>query len=408
MRRVLFVDDDQQMLEGLQRVLRSNRQEWEMAFAQGGEAALAVLDCSSFDVIVTDMRMPGMDGAELLEKVRQHHPQVVRIILSGYVDLQATFRAVPVAHQFLLKPCNAGMLRVAIERACSSQNILHDPALARSMGTLGELPSAPRVYTALTQALQDPEVSLQDVAAIVEQDVAIAAKVLQLVNSAFFGLAQNISSVQRAVAYLGITVLQSLVATAEAFRMFQQAQRIVGFSIDEFQEHAQLAVRISGMFSLPKYLADSAAMASLLHDVGKLVLAARLPKQFGKAIALAREQHRPLYCVEQEIYGVSHAEVGAYLLGLWGLPSFVTEAVAHHHAPTRVSHQSLDAVGVVYMANLLAHTARASAFGLCCEPVNQVLLQDLGITEQYLGWEQEALRIGAELSASATGKAGAE
>ena len=204
MRRVLFVDDDQQVLEGLQRVLRSNRQEWEMAFAQGGEAALAVLDCSPFDVvIISDMRMPGMDGAELLEKVRERHPQVVRIILSGYVDLQATFRAVPVAHQFLLKPCDAGMLRVAIERACSLQSILHDAALARTVGTLGELPSRSAcLHGTLPGRCRIPDVSLQDVAAIVEQDVAIAAKVLQQRDSAFFGLAQNVTSLQRAVTYL--------------------------------------------------------------------------------------------------------------------------------------------------------------------------------------------------------------
>jgi HD-like signal output (HDOD) protein/CheY-like chemotaxis protein len=398
MRKVLFVDDDQHVLDGLQRTLRPQTQEWEMAFAQGGETALAMLDCTPFDVIVTDMRMPGMDGAELLEKVRRRTPQVVRIILSGYVDLQATFRAVPVAHQFLMKPCDAGTLRVAIERACSLQGILNDGALARMVGTLGDLPSAPRVYTALLEALKDPETSLQQVALIVEQDVAISAKVLQLVNSAFFGLTRNITAVSQAVNYLGINVLQSLVATAEAFRAFQQVQQIEGFSIDEFQEHAQLAVRVSGLFSLPRHLADSASMASLLHDVGKLVLASRLPREFGKAIALAREQKQPLYRMEQDLFGVSHAEIGAYLLGLWGLPSFVTEAVAHHHAPMRVIHRSLDAVGVVYLADHLAHCARPSAFGLASEPVDEAFLREMGIAEQYFAWEQEAREMGKDFA----------
>src|SRR5579863_1012724 len=342
MKRVLFVDDDQHILDGLQRMLRPHRAEWDMAFAQGSEAALAMLACAPFDAIISDMRMPGMDGAALLEEVRKLYPQVVRIILSGYVDLQATFRAVPVAHQFLLKPCDVGTLRVAIGRACSLQSILNDLHLVSAVGTMADLPSAPRVYSALTEALANPESSLQDVASIVEQDVGISAKVMQLVNSAFFGLARNISTVQHAVTYLGINVLQSLVATAEAFRVFPQNQKIEGFFIDEFQAHSQLTARIAAMFPLPKHLADSAAMASLLHDVGKLVAASRLPERFGKAIALALEHGEPLYKAEQELYGVSHAEVGAYLLGLWGLPSFVTEAVAHHHQPGRVRHQGLD------------------------------------------------------------------
>lgn len=399
MRRVLFVDDDQHILDGLQRMLRPHRAEWEMAFAQGGEAALAVLACAPFDVVISDMRMPGMDGASLLEKVRQLYPQVVRIILSGYVDLQATFRAVPVAHQFLLKPCDVSTLRVAIGRACSLQSVLTDQALVSTVGTMADLPSAPRVYSALTEALANPETSLQDVSAIVEQDVGISAKVMQLVNSAFFGLARNVSTVQHAVTYLGINVLQSLVASAEAFRVFPETVKIEGFSIDEFQAHSQLTARIAGIFPLPKHLADSAAMAGMLHDVGKLVAASRLPEKFGKAIAQAREQGRPLYRLEQELYGVSHAEVGAYLLGLWGLPSFVTEAVAHHHAPNRVSHQGLDALDAVYLSNYLAHRVRPSPVGLQCDPLNEALLQELGVADQYPAWEAEARRIGAEMPA---------
>ena len=394
--RILFVDDEQKELDGLQQLLRPYRHQWEMAFALGGEAALAMLACASFDAIVSDMQMPGMDGSALLERVRKQYPQVVRIVLSGYTELEAAFRAVQVAHQFLLKPCDADTLRVAIERACSLQSILSSETLAATAGALGELPSAPRVYTALTRALADPDSSLEDIARIVEKDVAISAKVLQLVNSAFFGLTRNITSLHHAVTYLGVSILQSLVISAEAFRIFNPSEAIEGFSIDEFQNHAGLTARITGVFTMAKYMADPAMVAGLLHDVGKLVLASRLPGRFREALLAARSRQQPLYKVEEEIFGVSHAEVGAYLLGLWGLPTFVTEAVAHHHAPTRVPHHSFDTLAAVYVANLLAHQALVSPDEPSFDPVNQELIQSLGMAERYPAWQQASQQLATE------------
>ena len=197
--------------------------------------------------------------------------------MSEYTELEAAFRAAKVAHQFLLKPCDAYMLRVAIDRAFSLQSILSGEALAGMVGSLGELPSAPRLYVALTQALADPDSSMTDIAGVVEQDVAISAKILQLVNSAFFGLSRNVSSVQHAVSYLGVSILQSLVLSVEAFRVFTGADQVEGFSIDEFDEHSQLTAGIARKFGLPEHLAEPAVVASLLHDIGKLVVATRAP-----------------------------------------------------------------------------------------------------------------------------------
>jgi hypothetical protein len=187
------------------------------------------MEASPFDVIVSDMRMPGMDGAALLSLVREKYPQVVRIILSSQAELSTALRVVPVAHQFLSKPCDAQMLRVAIERACHLKALLHDDSIRSMVGGLGELPSLPRTYHALTLALADPNTSIQKVAAIVEFDVGIAAKILQLVNSAFFGIARSITNIQGAVGYLGVSTLRSLVLSVEVFRVFAPKGPIQGF-----------------------------------------------------------------------------------------------------------------------------------------------------------------------------------
>ena len=360
MRRILFVDDETRILEGLRRMLRPQRHEWEMAFASGGEAALALLEASSFDVIVSDMRMPGIDGATLLSCVRERYPQMVRIVLSGHTELSTALRVVPVAHQFLAKPCDAEMLRVAIERACHLRALLNDESIRRTVTALGDLPSLPRTYEALTATLADPDTSLQKVARIIEQDVGISAKVLQLVNSAFFGVSHSITNIQSAVSYLGINTLKNLVLSVEIFRAFNPEKNLPRFSMEELQHHARLTAHIAARLPVPRHLADIAVVAGMLHDVGKLILAWKVSQHFEKVLAEAGETHCPVYKVEERWDGFSHAEIGAYLLGLWGLPYTVVEAVALHHGPTRVPHQSFDAISAVYIANLLARELEES------------------------------------------------
>jgi putative nucleotidyltransferase with HDIG domain len=392
MKRILFVDDEPKILEGLQRTLRAQRHEWEVAFASSGDTALTMLAAAPFDVVVSDMRMPGMDGAALLETVRQQYPNILRIILSGYTEMEASLRAVPVAHQFLLKPCDPDTLRDAIERATSLVAVLNSKMMASLVGSMQELPSLPRTYMELRKALADPETPIDRVVRIVEKDVAISAKILQLVNSAFFGLTRDISDIKMAVSYLGINILQNLVVSVEAFRMFQPKKAIPGFSIEELHAHSQLTARIAAHFSSEKKVPTAVVVGALLHDVGKLVIAERAPDHFARAISGAREDGRPLFAVEEELIGVSHAEVGAYLLSLWGLPYPVVEAVAHHHHPERVSQHKLDMITVVYLSNLLAHenSGEVSPPALIYKDIDSGVLDAIGMADHLPEWRQMA------------------
>jgi HD-like signal output (HDOD) protein len=299
---------------------------------------------------------------------------------------------VPVAHQFLAKPCDAEMLRVAIERACHLKALLHDDSIRRTVGGLGELPSVPRTYHALTMALADPDTILQKIAHIIEADVGISAKILQLVNSAFFGIARSITNIQDAVSYLGISTLKSLVLSVEVFRAFAPQKPLEGFSLEDLQRHARLTAYIAARLPVPRHLVDIAMVAGMLHDVGKLIMAWKLPERFKELTAEAREEQCPLYQVEERHYGFSHAEIGAYLLGLWGLPYAVVEAVALHHAPHRVPHQSFDAATAVYIANLLTHELDSSSsspeeMGL---QSNQEYLVSLGVQMHLPDWRAMA------------------
>lgn len=408
MKRILFVDDEIKILEGLQRMLRPQRNNWEMAFAPGAQAALGMLEAAPFDVIISDMRMPGRDGAALLKIVREKYPSVLRIILSGYTELEAAFNAVPVAHQFLVKPCDQDTLRNAIDRATSLNDVLNSKMLANLVGSIQQLPSLPQMCLELQQALADPDTSSRKIAQIVERDPAMSAKILQLVNSAFFGSVRNISDIHTAINYLGTSTLQNLVLSAEVFRVFRPGQAIPGFSLEAHQAHSQLTARITKAVAAGSGSIDSLGLiAGLLHDVGKLVLAEATPKHFASAIAAARDQKRPLFEVEEEMAGVSHAEVGAYLLGLWGIPYVIIEAVAHHHHPERVPHDKLDLLASVYFANWLAHEQEAQNLGdasIPNPPLNPDIVAKLGVEQKLPDWQAAAEAAALELSGVANGQ----
>lgn len=294
-----------------------------------------------------------MDGASLLKQVQQQYPSMARIILSGYSELEAALRAVPVAHQFLTKPCTGEALTAVIERTCGLQTLLGDQTVQRVVSGMGTLPSQPRMYQELTRKLAEPDTSIRAVAAIVEQDIAMSAKILQLVNSSFFAIPRRLASIEAAVGYLGTKMLKQLVLSLEAFRAWD-AIRIPGFDLEHLMQHGFLAANLASRMLSVKNDAEDAFLAAMLHDVGRLVLASAYPEQLAALLTVSEAEGRPLEQVEMEMLGVSHGHIGAYLLGLWGLPYPIVEAVAHHDAPTSVPHESFGILAAVYVADQLA------------------------------------------------------
>ena len=399
MKRILFVDDESKILDGLQRMLRPERHRWEMSFAAGGAAALSMMEAVPFDVIVSDMRMPGMDGAALLKIVRTKYPNVLRIILSGYSEQAAAFNAVSVAHQFLQKPCDQDTLRLAIERATSLNDLLNSKMLAGLVGSVEQLPSMSQTFLAMHDAFNDSNTSITRLTEIIERDPAMCAKILQLVNSAFFGVVRNVADVRTAISCLGMSVLQSLVLSVEIFRVFHPTKHIPGFSMDAVNAHCLLVSRLTAKIGGDHLLPGIGLFAGLLHDIGKLVLAEAAPDHLARAIEGSQIDHCPLYLAEEQLAGVSHAEVGAYLLALWGIPHVIVEAVAYHHHPERIPHASLDLVSSLYFANWIANereTQNAPATQVCA-PLNEELANKLGVSEKIEEWRLLAGSLAPQL-----------
>lgn len=360
MKRILFVDDEPMILQGLQRMLRSQRREWDMKFALGPRAALEELTVAPFDVVVTDMRMPEMDGAALLAEVQRRHPATVRIVLSGYSDTEASTRATYVAHQFLNKPCSAEMLKEAIERTSTLKEQAPSDAVREVVGGIDTLPTIPKLYQNISSLLSVPEPSLLEVVSVLEQDVGIAAKLLQMVNSSFFGTGRRVTTVRGAVDLLGIRIVQGLVLSAESFRTFEVQSEVQGFRVDDLRMHSLSVAALARRMVAEREAADTAHTAGLLHDVGKLVLVHRIPLDYERIIRTALDTGAPLHQVERDELGVTHAEVGAFLFGLWNLPETVVRAVAGHHSPGEMQGP-LELNEVICIADALLHEVRSIA-----------------------------------------------
>jgi putative nucleotidyltransferase with HDIG domain len=362
--RVLFVDDETRILQGLQRMLRSQRTDWDMVFAASPAEALEAIDTSPFDVVVSDMRMPGMSGVQLLEEVKRRQPDAIRIILSGQSSEESVLSSVGPAHQFLAKPCDAEELVATIRRACGLRALLRHGELQKVLSRVGVLPSAPELYLQLVTELKSPSASVHRVASLVSSDLGMSAKILQMVNSAFFGIRRRVSDPQQAISLLGLSTVTALVLSAKVFGQFDET-RLHSVKLSGLAAHslavAGLARSIVRAEQTTSVIQDDSFTAALLHDVGKLVLATHVTDPYGHAVELASREQCPLWLAEREVLGADHAHVGAYLLGLWGLPDSIVEALAYHHEPDRCGHESFAPLTAVHVADALYHEAERSS-----------------------------------------------
>lgn len=381
MKHILFVDDEPMVLSGLRRMLRPMRHEWEMAFVGGGKEALEKMAETHFDVIVSDMRMPGMSGVELLDEVRKRHPHVTRLILSGHSDMEMILKSVETTHQFLAKPCDAETLKDTVERTCMLQGLLQDENLSKVISRISTLPSLPSLYIEITQEVESPDASIAKVGEIIDRDVGMTAKILQLVNSAFFGLRHHVSTPSQAASLLGLDVIRSLVLATEVFSSFKGAAS--GIDIGAMWAHcyhvSTLAKKIAQEEGADAKSCDHALMAGMLHDVGRLILANYLPDEYAAVTPCMEEKSIPVWEAERTIFNCTHMEVGGYLLGLWGLPNPIVEAVVYHHNPSKGSSDGFTPLTAVHTANALI---RGEA-----EPLDREYLDQIGQLERLSKWE---------------------
>jgi HD-like signal output (HDOD) protein len=395
-KRILFVDDEPKILEGLQRILRSMRQEWEMQFAGSGQEALESLSKEPFDVVVSDLRMPGMDGAQLLTEVMRLYPQIARIVLSGSSDQEIVLKSVRIAHQYLAKPCEAETLKSVVMRTCALRELLADDAVRRMVSNMDSIPSLPSLYVEIMEEIQSPNASVQRVGKIISKDMGMITKILQLVNSAFFGLRRHVSSPSQAVSLLGLDTIRALVLSVQIFTQFD-SQKPSGLSLERVWKHSFLtgafAKAIAKEEKQKQVLIDDSFMAGLLHDLGKPILSSNFSEQYGEVQAAAKDRNISLWEAEREIFGTTHSEVGAYLIGLWGLPDSIIEGLAFHHHPNKCPGQGFSPLLAVHVANVLQHQENGSEAEAVIPQIDPDYLVKLDMPNRLTVWREICRQI---------------
>lgn len=380
--RILFVDDEPNVLNGLRLVLRSLRSKWDMAFAGNAQEALTILAEQPFDVIVSDMRMPGMDGGDLLREVQRRHPHMLRIILSGYSDQEMIMKTVKPAHQFLSKPCNHKELEEVVERSMRLRDVLGNERVRTILADVDALPSLPEVYGRLEQELRKESPSLEYLGDVIEEDMGLSASLLKLVNSSFFGLRRHVASPHQAVVLLGTETVKSLMLIIELVKQFD-VDKSLEFSAPLLWQHCthvgHLARCAASHFKADKDTMDHAFIGGLMHDVGKLVLLTRFASEYAQVLQHVREGELSVHDAEHEVFGATHAEMGAYLLALWGLPPAVVEAVQGHHDPKSTGDRVFSPLAAVHIGNVLEHQLNIINPQYRIPELDMAYLADMGI-----------------------------
>ena len=333
--------------------------------------------------MVTDMRMPGMDGTELLMAVRDRYPKMVRIVLSGQTDKEQVLRSLPWAHQFLSKPCDADVLERAIERARILQGTLSNELLQAEVSRLEQLTPLPTLYRELTEVLEGPDGTLDRMVETLEQHSSTTATILALIESALGDVIGKITSVRDAVTHLGLSPVRSLVLSTALLETLECGRTVPGFSRATMQKHALQVARVAARLVPEPHQLATAFSAAMLHDIGSLVLATTHPEYYAPSFQTARAEGLSLHEAELRCFGFSHAEVGGALLSRWGLPFPVVEAVTFHHRPHLSAEHELGVVGAVHIADRLSHQPPRE--GVHCA-LDGAYVERTGIGDDVLGW----------------------
>ena len=383
MRKVLFVDDDDQTRELYEQLHTYWGIGQEVHTARNGQEALKLLNELKCDIVVSDLIMPDMPGLDFLSAVMENHPEAARIVISGYGDHLKAAEALNVAHRYFSKPFRLEVLGTLLEHLCQYHYLLHNERVRRMIFKTGALPVLPATWIKLAEMLDSPDMDINDIASVVEQDPGLTASLLHTVNSAYFGIPRKVVSCLEAIQIVGLEVVRGLMMGMKVFGFYERTPLVKSVFGNIWEHSLRTAIgarKIAEAEGMTSDMCNVAFTAGLLHDVGKLILAANAEHEYRVALELCEKTGMPLEQAELGSFGCTHAQIGAYLFTLWGFPEPVVQAVENHHA--------LEGIKTITPA-LCIHAAQ------CLEPgskqaarLNTELLERLGLTERIEEWRE--------------------
>lgn len=385
-RRILLINGDGATLHELRADLAALASDWEVLEAASGTSALASLAATPADAVVADSLLSDMTGEQLLGQVLKQFPASHRLVLADLGDLESLLRCVGGVHQFIIKPCTAERLMAVLQRAFELDVWLPNQTVRQIVGRVPHLPSIADSYDAAIRDAQRDDATPESLGRLIGRDPAMTAKMLQLANSAAYGDPTDDFDPIEAVREIGVSNSRACLLLAHTWSSFAPLEQS-GFAMASLWTHAnevsQLAAWLAKNEGASATITGMAATAGLLHDIGRLALAANLPEPFLRTLTLAKERNCSASQAEQEIFGATHGEVGGCLLGLWALPMAVVEAVALHHNPACFYGKTFSPLTAVHVANALLHAESEEHLRAT---VDRDYLSVLGLEQKIPGW----------------------
>ena len=353
-KKLLLVDDEENVLRALERIFVPAG--YQVFAATGGEAALAILINEKVDLVISDMRMPGMDGHQFLKQVRSLYPTIMRAILSGFAEGKDVINCLRdgSARMYILKPWDNAKLLAEVEKLLHLGELFSRRQLLEVFNNLRDLPTVPELYSRVS-ALIENESGVEEIAHVVEQDQTVAAKLLQVANSVYYNMSTG--SVRQAIVYMGLTNLKTVVL---GLTVLKQLDGMHGgfFSIDVLWDHADRVNRMTHTIferCLGRAMKDSEATAGLLHDIGRILLLKDYAQPYaGVSRSVFQNKATTFRDTERSLMGISHDEVGGFLLNWWSLPHPIVEAAMFHHDPLNAAVLNREVVAAVHVADYFA------------------------------------------------------
>ncbi|MDR3566032.1 MAG: HDOD domain-containing protein [Negativicutes bacterium] len=378
-RKILFVDDERSILKAIERLFFDF--DCELVVAESGEEGLRLLAENSVDVVVSDMRMPGMDGHQFLRRVKALYPGTTRLILSGYADEKEIFESLIDGSNslYLFKPWNGDELKKKIEQIFAARQIYRNPALLSIVNSLENLSLVTGIFDSVSRLI-DEDAEIGTIARVIQTDPTVTAAILRIVNSAFFNV--KTGSVSQAITFLGLAVLKAVVLSCTLSKSANI--KVPPFSIARLTNHASTAnILMEKIYTglLKKPLPESLVTAGLLHNLGLVLCLHYFPVQYRQVIAEHSQNvgSNQFTTREKEMFGVTHAEMGGYLLDWWGIPYAIVECALFHHEPLHEAVMDREAVCAVHIAN---HYAWKSVAPILADSLEQGVFAVLHITQR--------------------------
>jgi len=356
-KNILFVDDEENILKGLRRMLMRKRREWNMIFAAGGEEALTRCRQADIDIIVTDMRMPVMDGLELLTRIMEENPEIIRFVLSGQAEKDVVFGVIKAAHRFLSKPHNSDLMKEKIERVLNARDMISKRRLAGLIAGPDPVRTTYKSLLEMKNELKKDDPDILTIKRIVKSDMVIAAAFMKFASSGFFMERAPEVDPQKIIDTIGIDTIKELVQKYDNFSSFR-GESPEDNAADVISDHSVIISRTSrkiaaGVTDDPKLISES-GIAGLLHDIGRNIFLS-FEENGGSFIDIIKDEFSDEFVdFERNTVCSTHGTAGAVLGTLWGYPESIIRALMYHHNPSDSNSSCFECLTAVHVAESLA------------------------------------------------------